>query len=433
MTDDTTPIRRAFDEALGNGRAFVDPKDGVIRSNDWTHSPLVYDEATGTLEKKIRITTYIKTLDTDTRGLQLHDKVNGLIGLANAIAAGDEDVQKMVQALAGKGYYQVKDDYRLWKRTTAAIEHFELTGGNKRAAWWGDLIHKLTEAYEASARTFTAVQAVEAAWDLVESMYIEPMATTGLTLNPGRLHDRLVEQVQHYIDAMTEVEVLECEQQVYAAELGAFGTPDRLCRYQGLVVYADVKTGSNSSVEEQMAVAVHGEPYDYTHGVQPRPAELRPSREVALLIQMPGPGPDWMGAEPGDPRNVLTWLDIRDAMRKVAEIIPLNLEARNLQKNRLPFVAGELPDFVSPPAKPTRKRAVKKVAAVKPEAPEVDEVVAKIEAAETIPEIWDIFTRLTGGDAEHSAWTPERRAAATAKRLDLEAKLNAAGTKPEAA
>lgn len=432
MTD--SPIRKAFEEAVASGRAFIDPKDGVIRANDRSNAPLVYDEATGQLEKKTRITTYIKVLEVDHGGLDAYKQAQVLLGIVNELAANPKALDRAMQYLAGRSYDEIKEDGRAKGVMFGQVKDFENAGGSHRKAWWGDMIHALTQAYEESARTFTAEQAVEAAWDKVEEMYIEKMATTRVTFDPKVLHDRLVVQVQLYIDAMADVEVVECEQRVYSPELGTFGTPDRLCRFDGVLFHADVKTGNPGTIEEQMAVAAISEPYDYTHGVQPRPAELRPSREIALLIDMPGPGLDWMGA-PGRPEYILTWLDIRSAGKKVAAVIPLVLEARSAATARTAF-DGKLPEFASAPAKKkTRSRTLKK-AAPAPEAPaeptaaepEVDPVLAEIKAARNRDEAEAVWRRLTGGKKGHPAWLPQYQQAATDRLAEIKHIKDTAGT-----
>lgn len=112
--------------------------------------------------------------------------------------------------------------------------------------------------------------------------------TADLDLVPAELRA----DIDAYLWATIELQVLEAELFVVVDEIEAAGTLDRLLRMpDGRIVVADVKTGQHDcnypmSVETQVAIYAHGVRYDHETGVR---TPLHPDIDLdqGLLIHSP--------------------------------------------------------------------------------------------------------------------------------------------------
>lgn len=444
-----TELHPLYQQALASGDAYQGD-DGVVRVSSssrgrWKHwqkdYPLVIDASGTQLRPYKRVTTHISTTDSGGFGLTNYELVLQLLGLRR-----DPKLWRQVRDLLDPAatYDDLKANEAVWKRLLGdpsaedpelrdgLLKKVKLKGGGDDATAWGDLIHKVTEVYEAADRKLSAVEVIEHCNDVLVR-YVETVKHSRGSAAPNMktVVNSAIIELEAYAKAMEPFRVVAQEFFVVNDDLETAGSGDCLIEYGPMpeLLIGDKKTGKNAmnymgKKSMQKAEYAHGTPYSFSEG---RLAWDRPiSDRWGLLIAMPGDG-----------RCLVNWVNIAWGWDEIVETFPV-VEAHKdyrTQKGLLvPFVPGELPTNTytpravsTPPVveEPPLLASVPEPTPVKAGADQA--VVAEIKAAKTREDVVAVWRRLTGGKKPHPAWLPEYQQATTARLAEIQKLLDEAG------
>lgn len=254
----------------------MNPGD-MIRRDRWGR-PLINPVGGGKAEPYTRVSTLSKALD-DTSNLMAWKARMTLLG-----AAKRPDLIALAQST---------DDR---KTLNDAVEQALSAANSQKAANTGTALHSFAEQLDLGQITY----------EEVPEPYKPHMAA----------YQRLL------VDA--GITVLACEQFIVQDELRAAGSFDRLVTYDGEVMIADIKTGSNVkfmavATAMQVATYANGKLYDIEEGVR---NDLPVSRERGLLIHLPQDAPE---------EGAVYELDLTEGFR----LARLALDVRNGRKAKV--------------------------------------------------------------------------------------------------
>lgn len=254
----------------------VNPGD-LIRRDRWGR-PLINPVNGGKAEPYTRVSTMSKALD-DTSNLMKWGQRMTLMG-----AAKRPDLIALAQST---------DDRRA---LNDAVEQAMTAANSQKAANTGTALHSFAEQLDLGQITM----------DEVPEAY-QPHMTA-------------------YQQIMSEADigVIACEQFIVQDELKAAGSFDRLVTYDGEVMIADLKTGSNvkfmaTATALQVAIYAHGKLYDIEEGVR---HDLPVSLKRGLLIHLPQDAPE---------EGAIYELDLTEGYR----LARLALDVRNGRKAKV--------------------------------------------------------------------------------------------------
>lgn len=233
----------------GKTRRKITVDENGVPRNQWGQ-PLIW-QADGTLKPYGRISKMAKELDTG-EGLKLWSSAMTAIGLAQS------------PDLAGRVYELVDmspDPYAEHKSALIKLagEAQEYAGSTIKREL-GTLLHYWAEVVDRTGDL-----------DLVPTEYRA--------------------DIEAYLWATVELEVLASELFVVVDEVECAGTLDRLLRMPDRIIVGDVKTGQNDcdypmSVEMQVAIYAHGVRYDFATGER-TPLHPNVDLNLGLLIHSP--------------------------------------------------------------------------------------------------------------------------------------------------
>lgn len=427
-----------YQEVLASGDAYLGD-DGVVRvskeNQRWRHwhkdYPLVIDASGTRLQPYKRVTTHIKTTDSGGPGLTQYEVALILQGLRR-----EPKLWRQIRELLDPTwtYDDIKavEGGEVWALFQELTKAAKLKGGGDEATAWGDLIHKLTEEYEKHGRTMKPADVLERCnGQLVR--YRETLAHSRGSAAPSMklLVNNAMQDLEAYATAMAPFEVVAQEFFVVNDDLETAGSGDCLIEYGPMpeLLIGDKKTGKNAmnylgAKSMQKAEYAHGTPYSFTEGRLSWDDPI--SDRWGLLIAMPGDG-----------RCVLNWVNIAWGWDEIVQTFPV-VEAHKdyrTQKGLIqPFRAGELPYSNYVPRVQAPKPQIVSAPEVTIEPPLRDEILAQIASPDmTLPGLKELWMNVTGGVHPHPEWTDEINKAAAARKAELTAQLDAAGTKPQAA
>ena len=233
----------------GKTRRKITTDDNGVPRNQWGQ-PLIW-QADGTLKPYGRISKMAKELDTG-EGLKLWSSAMTAIGLAQSPDLAAE-VYELVDMSA--------DPYAEHKSALIRLagEAQEYAGSTVKREL-GTALHYWAEVVD---------------------------RTADLDLVPKEMRA----DIDAYLWATVELEVLDCELFVVVDEVECAGTLDRLLAMPDRIVVGDVKTGQADcdypmSVEMQVAIYAHGVRYDFATG-QRTPLHPDVDLDLGLLIHAP--------------------------------------------------------------------------------------------------------------------------------------------------